>query len=598
MTINADFPLVPELANITVDRQVVTSMLGWNAEWKASPQMVWALDAYQSRSRRSSGGNDSYVVADRSVNPLASTWRTTADDLPFIGITLPDGTDYATSLAQGKEGNGSFGPHYIGLSGDNLKDRVQGLDLSGRYSPDLQWGSISLDRLSFGLTSTSRTKSRVTIENDFTGGSGQYSGSEATTFASMGGKVFGPPINFPNFMPGAGGKVPTTFLTFDNQAYLNALKSLDGKPNPNGGLFDLKQTLPVINPTRGYDVQERSTAAYLQADVSAKDWSADVGLRLVRTRTQSQSASAQILTTYQVDPTVPTSAFLTTYGDVQTVSESGAYTQALPSANVSWRFAPNWQLRVGASKTLGRPGVDQLAPTQTDGLAGGIKQLAYGGNAKLKPITARQFDLSLEWYYQPRSALTLAAFQKEINGFITTVSTAGVDLGIKDQNGQPVLLTVTRPLNGDRGTITGFELGWQHLFDNGFGVRAQATHNTSKSYVVGALAGPLPNVAPATTSLGLLYEKGPLSTNVSWDHTGAFVVSNNWQDLGIRAMARPANWVTAQVSYEVVKNLKVSVEGRNLTNSVDRQYLDISFGPPLNYAAYGRAYTLGMSYAY
>ena len=598
MTVNAEFPLVPELANITVDRQVVTSMLGWNAEWKPSPQMLWALDAYQSRSRRNSGGNDSYVVADRSVNPLASTWRASSDSLPFLSITLPGGKDYGQSLAEGKEGNATFGPHYIGLSGDNLKDRIQGLDLSGRYTPDLQWVGISLDRLSFGLTSSNRTKSRVTYENDFTGGSVQYSGSEAITFASMGGKVFGQPISFPNFMPGAGGHVPSSFLTFDNQAYLDALKALDGKPNPNGGVFDLKTTLPTINPTRGYEVKERSTAAYLQADLSADDWSADVGLRLVHTRTQSQSASAQILKTYQIDPTVPTSAFLTTYGDIQAVSESGAYTQALPSANWSWRFAPSWQLRVGASKTLGRPGVDQLAPTQTDGLAGGIEQLTYGGNAKLKPISARQFDVSLEWYYRPHAGVTLAAFQKRINGFITTVSTAGVDLGIKDQNGQPVLMTVTRPINGDRGTITGFELGWQHLFDNGFGVRGQATHNSSKSYVEGALAGPLPNVAPATTSLGLLYEKGALSSNLSWDHTGAFVVSNNWQGLGLRAMARPANWVTAQLSYEIIKNLKLSVEGRNLSNSVDRQYLDISFGPPLNYAAYGRSYTLGVSYAY
>ncbi|MCE4556985.1 TonB-dependent receptor [Pelomonas cellulosilytica] len=597
MTVTSDFPLVPELANITVDRRVITSLLGWNAEWKPSTRLAFELDAYESRSRRNSGGNDSYVVADRSVNPLASTWKTTSASLPDLAITLPDGTSYADSLAQGHEGNATFGPHYIGLSGDNLRDRIRGVTLAGRYAPDLQWGGLSLDRVSFGLSQTQRAKSRVTYENDFTGGSVQYSGSEALTFASMGANVFQHSFTLSNFMPGAGGNVPRTFLAFDNQAYLDALKALDGKPNPNGGVFDLKATLPQVNPTRSYRVQERVSAAYLQLDASADDWSADLGLRLVRTRTVSESATASILQTYQVDPTVPTSAFLTTYGDLASVNESGSYTKALPSLNVSWRFAPNWQLRAGAAKTLARPGVDQLAPTQSDGLAGGIKQVTIGGDPKLKPYSARQFDLSLEWYYRPRSGLTLAAFRKQINGFITTVSQADVDLGTKDQNGQPVLLTVTHPVNGDRGSVQGFELGWQHLFDNGFGLRGQATHNTSRAYVGGVFAGPLENVAPATTSFGVLYERDGFSGNLSWDHTGSFTVSNDWQGLGVRAVARPTNWVTAQVSYEIARHLKLTLEGRNLTNSIDRQYLDISFGPPLNYAAYGRSFTLGLSYA-
>lgn len=598
MTVTPGSPLVPELANITVDRNVTTRLAGANLEWQASPKLTLTADAYQSRSRRDSGGNDSYVVADRSVNPLQSTWRSSGDSLPVLAITLPDGSDYGSSLAAGKEGNGTFGPHYVGLRGDNLRDRIRGFELAGRYEAELQLGPVLMDRLSFGWSDTARTKTRQAYDNDFTNGSVQYSGSEAVTFASLGVNVFQRSFTLPHFMPSAGGRVPQTFIAFDVPAYLTALKKLDGQPNPNGGAFNLAKTLPIVNPTQSYQVRERTRALFVQADFSTDDWSADAGLRLVRTQTRSDSATASILTTYQQNPSIPTSAYLTTYSDPLPVSEGGAYTQALPSANLTWRFSPAWQLRLGAAKTLARPGVDQLAPTQTDGLAGGIRQVTYGGDPRLKPYSARQFDASIEWYYRPRAGLTLAAFHKNISGFITTLSQANVDLGAKDMNGAPVLLTVTRPVNGDRGTVTGLELGWQHLFDNGFGVRAQATHNSSQAYVAGIHTGPLENVAPATTSLALLYEAGGFSGHLSLDHTGRFVVSNNWQGLGVRALARPVDWVSAQLSYEVAKGLKLTLEGRNLTDIADRQYLDLSFGPPLNYAAYGRAFTVGASYAY
>ncbi len=590
--------LVPELANITTDRRVRTRLLGWASEWKPSDKLTLNSDLYVSTSRRSSGGNDTYVVADLTA-PAAATWAANSDVLPQLSVTLPGGGDLATALAQGKLGNADFGPHYVGLRGDNLKDRVTGLNLGGKLALDARWGGVTWDALNFGISATRRQKSRDTYDNDFTNGSVQYSGSEATSFASLGADVLQRQFTLPHFMPKAGGNVPGSFLAFDVQAYLDALKKLDGKTNPADGTpFDLNKTLPILNPMQSYRVQENTTAAFVQADLSGDNWNADFGLRLVRTRTQAQSATSNILVTYQVDPTVPTSAFIVQYSDPQAVSDSGHYTQALPSANISWQFARNWQLRAGAAKTMARPGVDQLAPTRSDGAAGGIDVITVSGDPRLKPYSARQLDASLEWYYQPRSALTLAVFSKRIRNFVTQVSDRDLDLGTKDDHGQPVLFTVIHPVNGDRASVSGVELGWQHLWDNGFGVRAQYTRNRSRSVVDGQYAGPLENVAPATTSLGLLYERGPWSTNLAWDRTQSTVVANDAAGLGLRSIARPLIWVTAQVSYEITKGFKLSLEGRNLTNSVERTDLEIGYRPPLNYSAYGRSITVGASYAF
>jgi hypothetical protein len=44
-------------------------------------------------------------------------------------------------------------------------------------------------------------------------------------------------------------------------------------------------------------------------------------------------------------------------------------------------------------------------------------------------------------------------------------------------------------MNGDKGKIFGIELAIQHLFDNGFGVRAAYTNNQSKAYISGEYVG-------------------------------------------------------------------------------------------------------------
>ena len=80
---------------------------------------------------------------------------------------------------------------------------------------------------------------------------------------------------------------------------------------------------------------------------------------------------------------------------------------------------------------MSRPELDQLAPTRTDNTLNRVYEITYAGNANLKPIKAWSADVSVEWYYQPKSALTLAIFGKDIKDFITTGTQNNVDLGVQ-----------------------------------------------------------------------------------------------------------------------------------------------------------------------
>lgn len=570
---------VPEIANITQDRVVNTSLYGVNATWKPNSDLRIKGDLYQSRAVRPEGGTDTFVVAGLGGNNTL-TWQDNNNALPNLAVTLPDGRNYATALAAGQLGDSYWNPHYVGLSGYSVRDTVTGGTVDGSYQFHDGW----LERIDFGLSDTRRVKTRNDISNDWTGGSNQYGNlyGSSITFGSLGGGVVSPKT-LPNFMQGAGGSFPTTFASFNIPAYLNALKKLNGTPNtqpgvPAGTLYDFSETLPQFNAVNSYAVTEQTTAAYVEGAFGGENWSGNIGLRIVRTKTTASTAVDNILSIYDPTPDVATSAPQVTYSTPQPITAYGSYVQPLPSANYSLWLTPALQLRLGAAETLARPALNQLAPTVTDGTINRIYELYYSGNAALKPIRATQGDVSLEWYYKPKSALTVALFGKRIRDDITTQTTDGVNIGVAGH-----LYAIQQPVNGATGNVNGVELGLQHLFDNGFGVTAQLTHNST-------IAG----VTPTTIALGGLYEAGPYSANISWDHTARYLSNTTTEVPGWASYIDAFTWVTAQASYEFNKQFKIYLEGKNLTNSVYRSDLgrpDAIYG----FVAYGRSYTAGMS---
>ena len=570
---------VPEIANVTQDRIVNTSMFGVNAVWKPSADLRIKGDLYQSRAVRPEGGTDTFVVAGLGGNNTL-TWRDNNNALPNLAVTLPDGRDYATSLAAGQLGDSSWNPHYVGLSGYSIRDTVTGGTLDGTYT----FHDGPLERIDFGVSATRRVKTRNDISNDWTGGSNQYGNlyDSGITFGSLGASVVSP-MTVPNFMRGAGGSFPTTFASFNIPAYLNALQKLNGTPNtqagiPTGTLYNFADTLPQYNAVNSYAVTEQTTAAYVEGSFGGNNWSGNVGLRMVRTATTASTAVDEILSVYDPTPDIATSAPQVTYSTPQPTTARGSYVVPLPSFNFSWWMTPALQLRLGAAQTIARPALNQLAPTVTDGTINRIYELYYSGNANLKPIKATQEDVSLEWYYKPKSALTVALFGKRIRDDITTQTIDGVDIGVPGH-----LYAIQQPSNGATGSVNGLELGWQHLFDNGFGLTAQYTHNST-----------IPGVTPTTIALGALYEAGPISANIAWDHTARYMNNATTEVPQWASYVDPFTWLTAQASYELNKQFKFYIEGKNLTNSVYRSDLgrpDATYG----FVAYGRSYTAGVS---
>lgn len=657
----------PEAVNNTINRKVDTSMVGLNGSWSVSSKLDLGFDLYHSEASRPEGGTDNYVTAGL-VTPTVDSppqgtlvFQDTPNGLPNINVILPPsqlglsacpaGTASATAgysgqcsytalMNSGFLGNNKYwSTHYVQLNGFSIKDRINSGEIDGKLK--LRWGPLT--QLRFGFAQTNRDKQRIDTDNDWNNGSLQYLALYQTlspltsplSFGSQGFNVLSL-TRPPNFMHDAGGSFPGVLPLINVQQLLAFLKSLDGKPNPYacstvGGQqvcspFSYASLLPTPNPFNSYDVSEKTSSFFLQADLLESDrWSGNVGVRVVHTKTEASYGRSVPIDVWQYN--VNAGGFFVDYNTALAQTSSGSYTQALPALNGAFWVVPRQlQLRGGISETIARPNLNQLAPNSSNQAIGGRPIINNTGTAGLKPIRAWNFDLSLEWYYAPNATLALAAFDKEVHDDIYVGSTANVDLGTKEYIGgppgtpgvvgKPFLWTVFAPANGARSRYTGVELSWQHLLDNGLGAHFQTTYTRSSSFDQnGNSTGPVNAVPPTTASLSLIYEKGRISAALNYDWTSSFrqACSLCTEVPGWPAISDHFEWMTATLHYRLTDRLDVYAEGKNLTDAIARTYLNGNkylpwangesvgqsySGVGVGYSAYGRSYALGAAYRF
>jgi len=573
--------LNPELLNQTTYRVVDTDLYGANARWQVSDDFAITGDFYRSTSQRTSGGLDTYVVL-RMNQPNSAHISLSGQAVPNVGINFDDGREWIQGLENGDFNESDFDTHYFGLSGDNIQDEINGGTLSG----DLFLGKWNVDHVKFGVSLTDRRKTRDLVNNAFNGGENYYSNDNKINVADLDGDIIDQTLSPPNFMSGVSSSFPRNFLGFDVPSYIRALQAYDGQPSPDGGVYDYANAAPEWNPLESYRVREKTTAVFLQADMSGEHWDGNFGIRFGTTKTRSQAWDAKIESITELGAF----NYSVQYGEPTPILQDASYSFYLPSANFTWHFTDELQLRVGAAKTMARPSVEQLAPTNTTAsVAWGEFTQIYGGNTDLKPYSAKQGDLSLEWYFSDKSIFNLATFYKRIDNQITTSWEPQQDIGVPGY-----LFNVMRPINGDYAKVHGIEAGAQHFWDNGFGVRGQYTRNWSKSFVDGE-ERPLEGIAPSVYSLGVMYEKGAWSIGAQADHTDGFVTATNVLGQGYNEQADAITWVTAHVSYTVNDHFSVTLEGDNLLD--DEQTYSINGNPLLSqgYYRYGRSFKLSLA---
>ncbi|WP_143873750.1 TonB-dependent receptor domain-containing protein [Catenovulum sediminis] len=115
----------------------------------------------------------------------------------------------------------------------------------------------------------------------------------------------------------------------------------------------------------------------------------------------------------------------------QSVPSTGShsYTNVLPSLNLNYAFSDEFVGRFAISKTMTRPEIDLLRSgfeVKEGGYWGGgnafYNNSVFRYNTELDPLESKNLDLSLEWYFNPTSMLSVAYFRKDMSNFTDVTS--------------------------------------------------------------------------------------------------------------------------------------------------------------------------------
>jgi TonB-dependent receptor len=301
------------------------------------------------------------------------------------------------------------------------------------------------------------------------------------------------------------------------------------------------------------------------------------------------------------------------------VEANRSYDDWLPAANVVAELKPNLLLRLAAAKVMARPEFGPLTPSS------GVDAVGRRGsinNPTLDPIRAKTYDASLEWYFAPGSLLSVAYFRKDIETYIQSISSLIPfnQLGLPDtllanSQTQPTeLFTINRATNTPGGPLQGFELNAQAplrflpgLLSN-FGVLGSATIVSSKiNYILQSNNG-VPTLSTTDDLIGLsrrsfsgtlYYEDDKFSARVTGNYRSRYINTIPSGALDSDYIANsPTFYMDFQASYQLTPQWRLVVEGQNLTNEDNRQYIDSVRQDSLFALRNGRTFTIGADFKF
>lgn len=245
-----------------------------------------------------------------------------------------------------------------------------------------------------------------------------------------------------------------------------------------------------------------------------------------------------------------------------------SYTDWLPSALVRYEATDKLILRLGAFKSLVRPGIGQLAP-RVQAERDGDDSSVDVGNPNLKPYRAWNIDAGAEWYFAPSSVLHGGFFYKKLKDYI-------VEQEIEDYalNGFTYDGATIRFNSGDA-EIKGLELAYAQSFRmlpapfDGLLANLNYTFTDADGQVPtedGFRDIPLLNAARHTFNVVLGYEKGPLSIRFAGTYRDEYLdelAGSAEEDRYVRNHFQ----LDASAKFRVLPNVTIFGEFVNINNA-------------------------------
>lgn len=385
---------------------------------------------------------------------------------------------------------------------------------------------------------------------------------------------------------------------------------------------------------RNFSTVQDITAAYIMGNFSGEIgsvfYSGNLGVRKIDTDNEY------------------TGAFVDADGVLQTRTSGNSYTHTLPSFNIKFDLTDDVILRLASYEGIVRPNLRSQNPTTiitaSENGDGDVTSVRVDLPASdVKPYTADNFDVSLEWYNREGSAISIGYFEKEITGLFGRAPSCGDDIpsdvgeglfgptglvegggtgGLECRELEPFTnsqgvtndlgrrITVNQAINTDGSiTVSGYELAIQQKLDflpypwNGFGGVFNYTKiNTDESEDGTTLL----RVSPESYNVVGYWENDKYSIRLTYNWREAQQLSQNIILDGTNSafLGTDARFETDRgrldmaASYRYSKNLRFDLRAFNLTEDQGYEYIGGNQDAVNRIRFAGRTYRFGVSYTF
>lgn len=378
--------------------------------------------------------------------------------------------------------------------------------------------------------------------------------------------------------------------------YCNCIKS-----GPAGGPGDFTLSSIENGNARGNNrsVTERSDGIYLMGefkyDLGNIPIRGNFGVRHVKTELETLGYQAA--------------------GGGTAVLVEHEYKDTLPSLNLAANLSDEFIVRFGAAKVMTRPQLGFLSPGGSIATTGNLS--INTGNPFLKPFRAKTFDASFEYYHDRNAFIGLGLFQKNIDTYIQSLRTnvafrdSGLPLSLLPSNftGEETF-QLTAPVNTDGGKLKGFEINYQQPFTflpgwgRNFGTLLNYTKVSSKiEYAVSptsadTITDDLLNLSPKSWNATFYYDDGRFSARLSGSKRSGFITRVPGQNNNDVEGKNETLNVDLSLSYKVSERLEFTLEGVNLTNEENDQFISRARNSVVVNNVTGREYLFGARYKF
>jgi len=372
----------------------------------------------------------------------------------------------------------------------------------------------------------------------------EYAGIALTGF-SWPASMFNPSIVKDNYLSGINGvnDQMTGRFIIDGETMVDKVQSQPNLPTPS--------IFAAAEFTAGnWDVKEKINAGYLQTDFDAGWLRGNFGARYVNTATTSAG--------YVCNP----GAQCTAPADWTWQTTKSNYENVLPSVNLIAPLQKDVILRFAAAKVIARPNYADM--TNYFWLSDQIGT-GGGGNPDLKPYESANFDLSLEWYFSPKAILAGEVFYKDISNYI--LQSTAIEQHFNQTQHMVTNYLISRPHNAGTAKVKGFAIAYQQNLPWGFGILANYTYSDGE----GQDGASLPYNSEHQVNVSPFWEQGPFALRVTYNWRSKYFTGI---DRGNNMYVRDAANLDASATWNITKQIGLTVSGQNLTDSEYYAYAD------------------------